>query len=189
MSLAQWQNTDWMSTDGYLPIMSVCVSWSALVMEMEHLSDMFFPRPSSMCRWSSYNQRTARHSKNTAAPSPSHRWTSSMSITLTHRSVSIAQMKPASAITPCSTLLHKCGSITSQVTDHHHLTISVKDFTYWFRMCWLLHNNTYFNPSVSFVSWMFLHPIHQTCSAAWWQRDCYWMDPRDVCPSETSLPL
>lgn len=30
-----------------LPIMSVCVACRALVMDVEHLSDMFLPRPSS----------------------------------------------------------------------------------------------------------------------------------------------
>lgn len=41
-----------------LPIMSVCVACNAPVIEVEHLSDMFFSSPSSMCRWSSYNKKT-----------------------------------------------------------------------------------------------------------------------------------
>ncbi len=50
---AVWKLSVW---ERYWPIISVCVVCSSAVITLEHLSDIFLPRPSSMCLWSSWNQ-------------------------------------------------------------------------------------------------------------------------------------
>lgn len=50
----------WMQYLQYRPIISVCVLFRAALMAFEHLSDIFLPRPSSICLWSSCNPKPHR---------------------------------------------------------------------------------------------------------------------------------